>query len=67
MDDLFTDASRLGSAGWTREVEWEGCHQAMRAVMAPLKLAFRFYSLLGSTDDSPDDMSLTQFRLFVKE
>ena len=67
MDDLFTEASRLAGDGWMLEAEWAACVDAMRQRMTPIKLAFRFYSLLGSTDDNPDDMSMSQFRLFVKD
>ena len=45
-----------------------GCRCAtQRRYAAPLKLSFRLYTLIGSQDDDPDDMSMAQYLQFVKD
>jgi len=46
---------------------WESLVQTMREGQITLKIAYRFYSLLGSGVDGGSAMDLTQFRRFVDE
>jgi len=73
IQDLLKAATKAAAAesehspGVSADWQWQGLVDAMRRHQDSLKLFFRFYSLLASTDANPNDMSMTQFRNFAKD
>ena len=66
VGDAFTRISPAG--GLTpQNVWWDDTLSALRRHMAVLKQCFRIYTLVGTTDDNPIDVSISQFRRMVSD
>ncbi len=53
--------------GTSAHSDWHALVRVWMAHLAPLRLAYRLYVLLGNTEAAPRDISLTQFRRFVED
>ena len=72
LDDVFEQLGLRIDGGaieldTTKGLIWEELAAALVRHLAALKLAFKMYSLMGSTDDDPNDMSQLQYLRFVKD
>ena len=72
LDDVFEQLGLRIDGGaieldTTKGLIWEELAAALVRHLAALKLAFKMYSLIGSTDDNPNDMSQLQYLRFVKD
>ena len=72
LDDVFEQLGLRIDGGaieldTTKGLIWEELAAALVRHLAALKLAFKLYSLIGSTDDDPNDMSQLQYLRFVKD
>ena len=63
MDDLFVTLRKKWGAN--PEANWKGIVDAWRNHIPTIRLAFRLFVLLGSKETDPQEMTLTQFRVFV--
>lgn len=65
MSDLF--ASVRKAHGIDEDAAWEELLEVWRNHLGDLKLAYRLYVLLESTEPEPKDINLGQFRRFVQD
>ena len=65
MSDLATSLEKR--FGTCASSDWHALVRVWGDNLAPLRLAFRMYTLLGNTEAMPRDISLTQFRKLVDD